>query len=136
MNNFNWCKYWNLANSYSGSEDDAELRDGISRFYYSAFCTSRNFLIDNKLFLNSTSKNIMLSNSSKVHGETRNIFENHRNLNYNSNGYKISSNLDYLRFYRNMADYDNEIPYDLKTIYNFCKIKSEKVFGLLDEYPY
>ena len=54
MNNFNWCKYWNLANSYSGSEDDAELRDGISRFYYSAFCTSRNFLIDNKLFLNST----------------------------------------------------------------------------------
>ena len=36
-NNFDWYEYYELANSYSDEEDNAKLRTGIGRYYYSFF---------------------------------------------------------------------------------------------------
>jgi hypothetical protein len=87
---FNWCDYYELANSYSNEKDEAKLRTGISRFYNSSFCISRNFLLQNKIYLDKNSKNLMNSKSSKVHSETRRIFEKHPMLNFSKNGEKNS----------------------------------------------
>ena len=31
---FDWCEYYNFADSFSSSDNPAELRSGISRLYY------------------------------------------------------------------------------------------------------
>ena len=51
-NNFDWYEYYELANSYSDEEDIAKLRTGMGRFYYSSFLESRDFILENNLFLN------------------------------------------------------------------------------------
>ena len=130
---FDWCDYYELAKSYSKEENEAKLRTGISRFYNSCFCMSRNHLLKNKLFLNKKSKDIMNSTSPEVHNATRNIFQKHPNLNYNKKGEKISHELNDLREYRNMVDYDENNPQDIKYAYNSCKSKAKRIFELLNE---
>ena len=51
-NNFDWYEYYELANSYSDEEDNAKLRTGIGRYYYSSFLESRDFILENNIFLN------------------------------------------------------------------------------------
>ena len=48
---FDWCEYYNFANSFSSSDNPAELRSGISRFYYSAFCICRDYIIEHRLWV-------------------------------------------------------------------------------------
>ena len=50
--NFDWYGYYELANSYLHEEDIAKLRTGMGRFYYSSFLESRDFILENNLFLN------------------------------------------------------------------------------------
>ena len=66
---------YKLANSYMDEEDVAKLRTGMGRFYYASFLESRDYIINRKMFLNKTNKDIMLSRSGRVHRETRLCFE-------------------------------------------------------------
>ena len=50
--NFDWHGHYELANSYLHEEDIAKLRTGMGRFYYSSFLESRDFILENNLFLN------------------------------------------------------------------------------------
>ncbi|MBQ9161012.1 MAG: hypothetical protein IJ122_06800 [Methanobrevibacter sp.] len=131
--NFDWYDYYRLADSYSNENDPAKLRTGIGRFYYSSFLESRDFILENKTFLNEYNKNIMQSTSGRVHKETRNTFNNHPRLNTTNTGVKIAQRLNVLRKYRNMADYDSTNPKHLKHVYDRCKSKSKRIFELLDE---
>lgn len=124
-NKFDWCEYYNFANSFSDSDDDAELRSGISRFYYSSFCKCRDFLKDHKKFLGSESKEIMNSQSSKVHAETVNILFNHKDL--QPYGAKIGNELSELRRRRNTADYDSS-NYNVKSSYVYVKARVKIIF--------
>ena len=132
-NDFDWHEYFELANSYSNEEDIAKLRTGVGRYYYSTFLESRDFILENNMFLNPFNEKIMKSTSGRVHQETRHTFKYHPKLNRNNAGTKISQSLNVLRKYRNMADYDSENPKNIKHVYNRCKIKAKKIFDLLDE---
>lgn len=107
-NEFDWYEYFKLANSYNNENNAAKLRTGIGRFYYSTFLESRDYIIENELFLNKISKDIMLSSSGRVHRETRITFKNHSKLNSSKTGRKIAQRLNVLRKYRNMVDYDSK----------------------------
>ena len=132
-NDFDWYDYYKLADSYSKEEDIAKLRTGMGRFYYSSFLESRDFILDNKMFLNPFNEKIMKSSSGRVHQETRLTFKNNQKLNNNNAGAKIAQNLNVLRKYRNMVDYDSKNPKNIKHVYGRCKMKSKKIFDLLDE---
>ena len=49
---FDWHEYYEFAKSCEDYKNEAKLRNGISKFYNSAFCLLRDFLIENKMFLN------------------------------------------------------------------------------------
>lgn len=53
---FDWYNFFELANSFINSDDQAKQRTGISRFYYSAFCSSRDYINEKQIFLNEKSK--------------------------------------------------------------------------------
>ena len=79
---FDWCEYYNFADSFSSSDNPAELRSGISRFYYSAFCTCRDYIIEHRLWGDDEElEKIMTSKSSKVHEKTYEIFHDNHFLN-------------------------------------------------------
>lgn len=105
----------------------------MGRFYYSSFLESRDFILENNLFLNPFNEKIMKSTSGRVHHETRLTFKNHTQLNKNNAGAKIAQSLNVLRKYRNMVDYDSKNPKNMTHIYDRCKIKSKKIFDLLNE---
>lgn len=132
-NNFNWYDYYLLGKSYYNETNIAKLRTGIGRFYYSSFLESRDYILKNKTFLNKINKEIMKSKSGKIHQETRITFKKHPSLNQNNIGQKISQNLNVLRKYRNIVDYDSKNPENLEFIYKKCEHKSEKIFELLKE---
>ena len=132
-NKFDWYDYYKLANSYSNEEDIAKLRTGRGRYYYSTFLESRDFILENNVFLDTFNEKIMKSTSGRVHQETRLTFKNHPKLNKNNACAKIAQSLNVLRKYRNMADYDSRNPKNIKHAYNRCKMKSKKIFDLLDE---
>lgn len=130
---FDWCEYYILGKSYQNEKDRAKLRTGINRFYYSSFLKSRDFILENKLFLDRTSKKIMNSKTGKVHEETRHILKKHQKLNFTKKGEKIAKELDVLRNYRNIVDYDSDKPKDIELVYNYCKSRAKIIFELLKE---
>ena len=130
---FDWCDYYKLGKSYQNEKDMAKLRTGINRFYYCSFLKSRDYALRNNLFLGKESKKIMNSKSSKIHDETRNIFEKHPQLNISKKGKKIANHLNELRKYRNMVDYDAENPKNIKFAYTYCKSRARIVLKLLEE---
>ncbi len=107
---FDWYKYYEHAISYQNENDEAKLRTGIGRFYYSSFLESRDFILENKTFLNNFNKRIMNSKSGRIHQETRHTFDKHPLLNHDNVGKKIAQRLNILRKYRNMVDYDSKKP--------------------------
>ena len=129
---FDWYDYYLLAESFE-TDDSAKLRTGINRFYYSSFLESRDYLIENRIFLDRKSKDIMTSASSQVHEETRMIFRNHNSLNTSRKGEMIAGELHELRQYRNMVDYDAKRPEKIKFAYTYCRARAKIVLDLLDE---
>ena len=130
---FNWNDFNNLADSYINQNNKAKQRTGISRYYYGTFCTMRDFLNENKIYLNKKSENTMNSKKSDVHGETSKIFRNHSKFQKDNIGKIISKELDKLRKMRNEADYDKITSNSLDRMIINSKIKSEKILKLLSD---
>lgn len=130
---FEWCEFNNLADSYINQSNEAKQRTGVSRYYYGTFCTTRDFLNENDIFLNEKSKKTMHSKKSDVHGETSKIFRKHERFRKNNIGKTISKELDKLRKMRNDADYNKITSDSLNKMMLKSKIKSERVLQLLDE---
>ncbi|MBQ6099620.1 MAG: hypothetical protein IJL02_07135 [Methanobrevibacter sp.] len=130
---FDWCGYYKLGDSYIHNNNQAKLRTGISRFYYAAFCKSRNLLNRRKTYLNEKSRKIMTSKNADVHSETSRIFKNHEEYNREDIGKIISKELNKLRRMRNQADYDNIINEPLDNMLFESKIRSKRIIDLLNE---
>ena len=130
---FDWKGYFRVANSLNDYTDEAKLRVGVSKFYNSAFCLSRNYLLEEKLFLDDNSKIIMKGNGASVHSETKHIFRNHDEINPLEKGEKIAKYLNTLRNYRNEVDYNDVTQHDVEFMYNRSKKLSNEVINLLDE---
>lgn len=132
-NEFDWREFNNLADSYMEQTNEAKQRTGVSRYYYGTFCTTRDFLNENNIYLNEKSKKTMQSKKSDVHGETSKIFRKHEKFKKNNIGKTISKELDKLRKMRNEADYDKITSDSLDNLMLKSKIKSERILELLDE---
>ena len=130
---FEWYDFNVLANSYINQNNESKQRTGISRYYYGTFCTMRDFLKENDIYLNKKSRNIMNSRTADVHGETSKIFRKHEKFQKNNIGKIISKELDKLRRMRNEADYDKVTSNSLKLMMMSSKIKSELILSLLHD---
>ena len=108
-------------------------RTGVSRFYYGSFCTSRDFINENKTYLNEKSKKIMTSKSVDAHGETSKIFKHHAKFKKGNKGKIISKNLNKLRKMRNQVDYDKIISTPLSQMINDSEKLSKRILELLNE---
>lgn len=104
---FNW--YWlhELGSLLLVRDEEAYLRTAINRFYFSAFCEARDYLIKNKIFYNDKFEKMLLSGSGKVHSATKNIFKNAIEVNSETIGLDISNALEALRKNRNKVDYES-----------------------------
>lgn len=130
---FKWEDFNMLADSYLNQNNEAKQRTGISRYYYGTFCTLRDFLNENNIYLSKKSKAVMNSKKSDVHGETSKIFRKHSRLQKDNIGGIISKELDKLRRMRNEADYDKTTSNSLEKMMIKSKIMSERILGLLNE---
>lgn len=93
---FDWCCYLTLAKDLaSDNTEEARLRSSISRAYYAAFCTARNYLRDVE------QKAIPDEN---VHSY---VIAQFYTLGRRNNGKKLAMELRRLRNNRNRADYDD-----------------------------
>jgi uncharacterized protein (UPF0332 family) len=99
--NFNWSEYLTLAQVLTGkatvSSPEAKFRSAISRAYYGAFCSTRNYLIK---------QGHEIPKTGEAHKVVREIFMNKKDL----LSKQIESNLDRLRKDRNDADYEDQFP--------------------------
>lgn len=98
---FDWQNYLIVAKELCGRANgemptqEAKLRCAISRSYYSAFCSSKNFI---------KSKGQVFNKEKNIHEEVKKWFAgNDKDRDY----LNIANNLDRLRIARNKADYDN-----------------------------
>lgn len=128
---FEWADYLALAKTLKTNAKDqnflreAQLRSAISRAYYSAFNTAKDYLI---------SLGIRFNGSAEVHRDVQNKFENlsqsERDGTKRLNLVEISNALGVLRSSRNKADYE-------KTVSGIDKkgeaavIRAEKVYNLI-----
>ena len=130
---FDWYNFFELANSFINSDDQAKQRTGISRFYYSAFCSSRDYINEKQIFLNEKSKKRMNLKKGIVHHETQKIFKKHAKFEKNKFGLKISKYLNKLRKMRNEADYDKITSQSLNKMFNDSKSRSKYILDLLKQ---
>lgn len=98
---FDWSEYLNLARKLAGTDanpgNEAELRSAISRAYYAAFITARNYLRDRD--------NIRIPRE-RSHQFVINQFRESSD-NYRA---KLGRRLLRLRNYRVSADYHDTVP--------------------------
>ncbi len=100
---FDWSQYLNLAKELTGqstipANQEAKLRDAISRAYYAAFILARNYLRDHE--------GISIPKTSDAH---RYVWEQFQ-LNPDPQRQLIANNLKRLRAYRRQADYVDKFP--------------------------
>lgn len=100
---FEWSQYLNLAKELAGqattpANEEARLRDAISRAYYAAFILARNHLRDKE------------GHSIPTTGEAHQYVAAQFKLNPEPAHQVVASNLNKLRMYRNQADYVDRFP--------------------------
>lgn len=93
---FDWRGFLALADELSGRDDEASLRSAVSRAYYSAFCSARNWLQEDGAAVPKT---------SQAHRREWNEFEGHSDVERR----RVGQLGNRLRHSRNKADYDNTV---------------------------
>lgn len=130
---FDWYKLHILGCKLYDNGTEEDLRTAINRFYYGAFCHSRDYLISNKIFIDKKHKTELYNPSSKVHSITRFIFKNEKRKLNHKKGKKIHDYLYNLREYRNEADYNSKVLSNLNFMAKRSKYCSEEIFNLIRE---
>ncbi len=100
---FDWEQYfdladWLLKNPATAASEEASLRSAISRAYYAAFCSARNFAREQS--------GLTLKNDPKDHQRVALHFQNAKDRDRRQIGFWLGR----LREQRREADYDNERP--------------------------
>ena len=128
---FEWILYLALAKEllvFHSTEQELNTNDNIkeayyrtviSRAYYAAFCTARNYLRD--------TLNIRISKVD-AHISVISEFKEQREL---KNSHNISNTLQSLRNHRNMADYDDICKIHLDGVAQHAIKESQRVIDLI-----
>ena len=127
---FDWQEYLLIAkNLYDNRDDFADmeacLRASISRSYYAAFCTARNFARDYD--------GHTIARGQNVHSEVKRFYINSSNL----KNKQVGNLLDRLRKFRNDADYEDNMTIDSLLSYSETALRNaSRIMELLGEiYP-
>lgn len=95
MNYFDWKKVFFLAEELSQCDDEAHIRSAISRYYYSAFCSARFYLVEIK-------NEYSYLDRYRIHTK---VYEDLKKSS-NNNEAELGELLEQLFQKRNCADYD------------------------------
>jgi len=103
---FNWSEYLSLAKDLAGishnkASINAKLRSSISRAYYSAHCTARNYL-ENR-------ENLTIPKTGAAHELVIRQFSRIGNRSNNQDYIKVSRKLKTLQIQRADVDYRNKL---------------------------
>lgn len=122
---FNWEDYFDLGVELMDKyNEESYFRTIISRFYYASFGIIREYLIENNIYKNKKSKQILNSKSYKVHSEVLNILNDENTKKSIPEHKQLYSYLYKLRKIRNISDYENDIEIDAGCVdYYFVKTK-------------
>ena len=101
---FDWCEYLNLAEQLAGSATtsvslEAKQRSAVSRSYFAAYCTARNYLED--------ADEVQFPSSSDAQ---RIVIATLEGSSQGSPRRAVGQNLRRLKNRRNTADYDDMVP--------------------------
>jgi uncharacterized protein (UPF0332 family) len=123
--NFNWSDYLKLAKeliqtSSQSHFKESALRSSISRSYYAAFCSTRNYLLCQKCSLPS---------DNTIHREIRITLEQSGN----TESLRIAQNLRRLHNMRKKADYDDNITSNINSMAIDALIKAEDIIDTLKD---
>lgn len=97
MTHFDWYNYYDVAERLSEFDDEGSIRSAISRYYYSAFCSARFYLVEIK-------REYSFLKKGRIH--TR-VYE-HLQKSSDDNEVELGELLEQLSEKRNCADYDWE----------------------------
>lgn len=122
---FDWLDYLRLAQFLAGVSknspgQEANFRAAVSRAYYAAFCKARNFLRD-------VDKDSQVTGTRDIHSYVLDQFMKSPDQ---TRG-RIAINLERLRRYRNMADYDDTMTISQANVIKTLK-QAEEVIADLD----
>ncbi len=93
---FDWETFLVLAEELAQRSDESSQRSAVSRAYYAAFCSARNFLHDEKTYI------------PKGSGEDHKKVWNHFQQSGDKVRRRIGNNGNSLKKMRSNADYENE----------------------------
>ncbi|MCY7274762.1 MAG: HEPN domain-containing protein [Phormidesmis sp. CAN_BIN44] len=121
---FDWGQYLTLAEELSRKSTtpanlEARQRTAISRAYYAAFVSARNYLRDYK--------KLPIPQTGEAHRDVAQQFR----LNAETSNRTIADNLRRLRLYRNQADYTDKFP-GLTATTEIVLELSEEVISILE----
>lgn len=122
---FDWLDYLQLAQFLAGVSkntpgQEANFRTAVSRAYYAAFCKARNYLRD-------VDKDTQVTGTRDIHSYVLDQFMKSPDP---IRG-KIAVNLERLRRYRNMADYDDTMTINQTNVVKTLK-QAEQVIADLN----
>jgi uncharacterized protein (UPF0332 family) len=124
---FNWREYLILAIELENGTDEAKLRSSISRAYYAAYCSAKNYM-------EGPCKRT-LPPRIPTHQYVIDYYNGNKGHETNHRRSQIAQNLMRMRDKRRMADYDNEI-HPLKQMHSetqFVLELSEDVIALIEQ---
>lgn len=96
---FDWKEYLNLAIELSSVDEEAKLRSSISRAYYAAFCTARNYMVDHD--------HRIIPYDESVHQYVISHYVGNRGSTKSKQRKKIAQELKRMKIERQIADYEN-----------------------------
>lgn len=123
---FNWRSYLDLAIELEKETNEAKLRSSISRAYYAAFCSARNYMEDkdrHKLPLDGSEHQYIID-----------YYSGHKGRSTNRNRTQIAQDLVRMRRERVNADYNN-IFVNVRFLPTTAKdvlIRAENVLSLIE----
>lgn len=120
---FDWSQYLNLAKEFLGqltppTNQEAKMRSAISRAYYAAFISARNYLQE--------TEGLSIPKTADAHKYVVQQFKQSSETERQN----IGRNLEKLRRDRNEADYNNSVP-ELFKISKIAVKRSQRVMSQL-----
>jgi hypothetical protein len=98
---FNWRNFLELARELEKENDEAKIRSSISRAYYAAYCSTRNYM--------ENSCGRALPFDEPTHQYVIDYFSGKKGVRATPRRLKIAQNLIRMRQKRRIADYNNNV---------------------------
>lgn len=118
---FDWSEYLVVARHLAEQKTEAGCRSAVSRAYYSAFCSARNWLDEHDLAFHMPAP-----------GESHKAVWDRYDQGPERQKKQIATEGRRLRGHRNWADYENNPAQDIEQILELSLTRADRLLKLLD----